>query len=140
MTRRPVVFYDDGELQVLSFTISQRPWIPDSIGVGGSSVAAAGAGEAFEVRRDEILEVRLRFFEMQWPAVRAWLTWAQRTQGSFYFYMEAGVPASARLAYLHSPQMGESMKPERGEYPGTYERTVELRSADGTPWDRAYFS
>ncbi len=119
-------------------SLPQRLWTPGSTGVGGTDTSAAGITESFLIRRDQTLDVRLVFREKEWPGVHAWLTWMQDTAGSCRFY-----PAASDLdfntCYLESPRMGEEIRPERGEYPGTYEIGVRLRDASGTAFDvRAY--
>lgn len=122
----------------VTFTVPMRLWEPESIGVGGSGVSAAGIPESFEIRRDEVVNVKIRFTEAEWADVRTWLIWAHRnpsTAFTFYFQRSPDLPSGGVSCYLEKPKPTESIKPTRGETKGTFELDLTLRSTTGTPID-----
>lgn len=135
----PKVVYREGAATLL-LTLPQRLWTPVSTAVGGTDVSAAGVPESFVIRRDQSLDARLLFREGEWPAVHAWLAWMQDTAGTCRFFPDRDA-STYRTCYLESPKVGEEIRPERGEHPGTYEIGLRLRTT-GTadaPFDvRAY--
>jgi hypothetical protein len=134
-----VEYGDPGHTVTLSFTYPQRLWTPSSSTVGGTNTSAAGVVESFVIRRDQMIDVRLVFAEREWPAVLAWIAWAQDSAGTFRFWPDATAPSDVFICWLESPKVGEEVRPERGEFSPTYEITLKLRSADGAAFDvRAY--
>lgn len=123
---------------VLALSLPQRLWTPASTAVGGTDTSAAGIPESFVIRRDQMLDVRLPFWEGEWPAVHAWLTWMQDNAGSCRFFPDRD-GTLYHTCYLESPKMGEEVRPERGDHPGIYEIGVRLRDTGGRAFDvRAY--
>lgn len=122
----------------LTLTISQAPWTPSSTAVGGSDTSAAGVPEGFVIRRDRALDLRIRFYESEWPAVRAWLEYAQ-PGGAFTIQPEAAV-ATSYTCYLVSPALGEPIRPERGEHFGTFDMGLSVRTTNGAPIEPEYFT
>ena len=122
----------------VSLSLPQRLWTPGSTAVGGTETSAAGIPESFRIRRDQVLDVRLQLREHEWPAVHGWLSWMQDTAGSCRFYPDRSA-SNYHDCYLESPRIGEEIRPERGEYPGTYEIGLRLRDTAGVAFDvRAY--
>ena len=115
----------------LTFTLPQRIWTPVSVTVGGSDVSARGVPESFVIRRDQALDLRLVFREIEWPAVHAWLAWMQDRAGACTFFPDHQVNQSY-TCYLDSPRVGEEIRPDRGDHPGTYEIGLRLRSTGTT--------
>lgn len=137
MRNIPKVVYAGGT--VLLFSLPQRAWTPGSTVVGGTDTSAAGVPETFVVRRDRTLDVRLRFREAEWPAVRAWLEWAQDTAGAFDWYPDRDL-ATGHTCYLASPPAGEEIRPERSEsFRGHWEIALRLRTADGSPIEPSFY-
>lgn len=136
----PRVLYGPDYTRTLELSLPQRLWTPLSVAVGGSDVSAAGIPESFVIRRDQVLEVRLLFREGEWPAVHDWIAWMQDNAGFCRFFPDRDA-AYFRACYLDSPRVGDEVRPDRGEYPGTYEIGLRLRTT-GTrdqPFDlRAY--
>jgi hypothetical protein len=115
----------------LAFTYPQRLWTPLSTTIGGSNTSAAGITESFVIRRDYLLEVRPVFDETEWPAVHAWIVWAQDNPGqAFRFYPDATAPGDWYDCYLEAPKVGEEVRPERSEFQRLFEITLRLRSRD----------
>lgn len=137
----PKVVYDKTATPVktLQLSLPQRLWTPASLTVGGTDTSAAGVPESFVIRRDQLLDVRFQFLEGEWPAVHAWIRWMQDTAGSCDYFPDRNVSTSYPC-YLESPKVGEEVRPERGEFPGTYEISLRLRDTrGGDPFDvRAY--
>lgn len=118
------------------FSIPMRLWDPESKGHGGEGVSGAGIPESFEIRRDELVRLKLRFTESEWAAVRTWLIWAHRNRSTaftFYFQRSPDLPVGGVSCYLETPKLTDSIKPTRGETKGTFEIDVTLRSTTGTP-------
>lgn len=112
-------------------------WTPGTDSIGGYDRAGSTA-ETFEIVRDEVLSLPLRFIEADWPGLRAALVWAQRNPGTpFDFVYDLNDVAGTTVAgnYLERPRMGEALRAGRGDVLGTYALTIELRRADGTPYD-----
>lgn len=108
-----------------------RPWTPASRGVGGSETSAAGVPSAYQIRRDRLMRVTIRFNEWEWPQVDAWIEWAQSTGGVFAVRLDRDRPETERRFYLDAPEMGEIVEPYRSdEYPAVMEIDVDLRYAD----------
>lgn len=122
----------------LLFTIPNRVWTPGTQGIGaGSEESAAGIPAAWITRRDYTLRVPLRFTEAEWPAVRAWLAYAQ-AGGSFTFFPNAATGTSY-TCYLVEPRIDERVEPAPGEHWGTLELAVVIRTTAGTAIEPAYF-
>jgi hypothetical protein len=104
-------------------------WLPVSGGVGGSARVASGAGEAYELRRDQMVDLGVRFDETEWPVVEAWLRWMQQTFGSCQFYFDRfNLPGANFTADLETPKLGEEIKPTRDtQYPAAMTIPVRLR-------------
>lgn len=123
----PDITYD---AYYLRLSLPCRPWVTASRGIGGVEVSAAGVPAAYEVRRDQIARVSLRFREWEWPQVQAWIEWAQRTAQPFRFRFDWDHSETEYLAYLDAPRMGEDVAPRRStEFPEAMEIDVELRYA-----------
>lgn len=122
----------------LALTIAQRPWSPSSQAVGGAELGAPTPA-AYVVRRDELLDVTLRFHESEWAAVRAWLVWAQALPNTFDYFPDLYLSAF-HTCYLVSPVMGEPIRPVREETFGVYEIGLQFRKVDGTAWDLTYWT
>lgn len=133
----PRAEYGDG--QVLRLSLPQRPWSPSSAHIGGGNRAALGAREVYTIRRDELLECRIRFMESEWTAVRRWLLWAQESGQSFKWYSDAD-DAGWFTVSLESPAAGEPIRPERdGEVGHVYEITVTFRREEAGAFYEAYY-
>lgn len=132
MDRRPRFEYDVSS--VFEGTISSPSWLPSNATVGGSRTSSAGIPAAFKVRSDELARLTLRFWEDEWPAVRAFIAFAQTGQ-SFDWLPDADEPTSFAV-YLESPLMGEPVSPTRdGTFPRVMELAILLRNASATaPW------
>lgn len=123
----------------LTFTIPPRTWRPGTVAVGaGSETSASGVPAAWVTRRDYTLRIPLRFTESEWPAVRAWLEYAQ-AGGSFDVYPDSAA-VTAYTCYLAEPRIDEPLEPDPGEYFGSMELSVLVRTTAGTAIEPAYFN
>lgn len=123
----------------LLFTRPARPWVPVSQGVGaGREVSASGVPSVWVTRRESRLSLPLRFHESEWPAVRAWLTWALDTGSSFTLWPDQDAAASYPV-YLEKPAPDDELKPVRGDAIGEMELTVEVRTTTGAVIEPAYY-
>ncbi|MDQ3273626.1 MAG: hypothetical protein M3Q39_00990 [Actinomycetota bacterium] len=123
----------------LLFTFPARPWGSGSVGIGaGKEESAAGVPSVWVTRREYPLRVPLRFYESEWPAVRAWLVWAMDGGGSFSFYPDQA-DATVYTCYLKSPGPADEIQPVRGEYPGMMELEVVLRRTTSAAVDFVFY-
>jgi len=130
----PKIVYPHGGGTTLTLDTPMGYWEPESKGIGGSDLSAAGIPEAFQIRRDELLHVRLRFTESEWSDVRDFIVWAQTNAQTFDFYPDQGSGTNYEC-YLHAPELREGFRPSRMSDPAFYELTIVLRKADGTVFD-----
>jgi hypothetical protein len=132
-TFNPQIVYNAGATTV-SLTLPMRLWDPTSRGVGGQNVSTAGIPEAFELRRDELVKVTLRFKETEWPNIRTFLVFQQRNpSSSFTFnFQTSPLVAAPSAVYLEKPAMAEDISPKRGDAKGTFEIDLVLRSVNST--------
>ena len=129
----PKIIWNGNTLQL---RLPCQPWTPLSKGIGGTDTSGSGIPVSFQVRRDQMCQVTLRFFEAEWPLVEAWLAWAQATATAFTFYLDGNDPTSQHTCYLEAPAMGSEVLPTRdGETIGAYTIDVRLRDTSGTRFD-----
>jgi hypothetical protein len=122
----------------LRLSLPMRPWRHVSPTVGGRRVSATGIPAAYMVRRDAVLEVTIRCYEHEWPAVLAMIAYGQAA-GVLTFTPDLAVPGVSREVYLDAPEMGEDVAPERDpDYLDVLTITLRLRAVDGEPWDLRY--
>lgn len=130
-----------GSTATLEFQLPARAWDNREDAIGGRRIAAGGVGASFVVRRDEIIVLRLRFRESEWPSVLAFLHWGQAEE-TFIWYPDANELLTSFTVYLHSPAMGTSIVPNRlGDFPKVMELAIELRRVDlpETPFGLDYY-
>jgi hypothetical protein len=137
MKKRPRFVFNDGTAADITLTYAQRPWRPGSRGVGGSDVSAAGVPEAFEVRRDERLKLRLRFTEAEWTNVRRMIVHGQNA-GTITFYPDADLGTN-HTVYLDEPKMGEEIDPQPTDTHGIYEIAITIRRTTEVAFTDQYF-
>lgn len=129
MKRRPKIIYNG---ITLTLSIAQRPWDPASQAAAGSGSerTTSGVGESWTTRRDEMQEMRWRCMESEWPALHAFIAWAQATFGTFTYFPDADMPTSYTCD-LVSPANGEKVSPSRGQYTREYEFALTIRAVSG---------
>lgn len=135
--RRQRITYGAGPA-VLTFALPARDWTPGTVGIGGGlEFSAAGVPSSWVTRRERTLTIIQRLLETEWPAVRAWLEYAQGG-GTFVWYPDA-VGATWHTCYLVSPGPEEEVRPLRTEHFGAMELTFTIRRTDGAPIDEKFF-
>lgn len=136
---RPRFTYTDSVGSVdLTLSLPQRPWGFGSQGVGGSDVAGSGIPAAFEVRRDYLVHLTLRFDESEWAAVERLVRHLQRA-GSVVFYPDTSAGDNHTM-YGHSPTLTEEIRPRRTDEPSTLEIDVTVRRTTEAIYDDEYFA
>ena len=136
---QPRWVYNDGAAVDFSHSIPQRPWNFGSRGEGGSDVAASGVPAAFEIRRDYLLHLTLRFTTAEWDDVERLVRHLQRG-GSATFYPDQDVPGTSHVVYGESPALGEEIRPRRSDEPSILELDVTVRRTTQAIFTDEYFA
>lgn len=119
------VYTDSGGAVDYSMSLPQRPWGYGSLGIGGSDVAGSGIPAAYEIRRDYLMHLTLRFTAAEWDDVARLIEHLQRA-GSVSWYPDA-TAVDVFTMYGDSPSLGEEIRPRRAEEPSTLEIDLTLR-------------
>lgn len=116
------------------------PWTPLDETVGGRRIAASGIPAAYIVRRDYMLELRLRIYETEFSDYLSLVSFGQSGQ-SFLWWPDADDLDTVVEVYLQSPLAGESWSPNRVDnFQRVFECSLTLRGVDvAVPW-RPYFA
>jgi len=126
----PRIIYPATTGTVLDLDLGQDYWLPSSRTIGGSGISAAGVPESYIVRRDELLQVTLRFYEKDWPFVRDFVAWAQENAATFDWYPDRRNLNQKYVVYLDSPMIGEDLQPRRASWDSAvYEIDLILRNS-----------
>ena len=136
---RPRWVYNDGAPVDYPMSISQRPYDMSSRGFGGSDVSAAGVPAAFEIRRDNLLRLTLRFPEHEWDDVERVVRHLQLA-GSATFYPDQDDTSIAYTVYGESPAMGSEIRPRRSDFPRVLELDVTVRRTTDAIFDDPFYS
>ncbi len=137
----PKIVYNNGGVVTLNLTWPQKQWEPKSKGVGGTDRSASGVVESFNIRREHLVTIGLRFTEEEWSDIDQWLSYFQDNQGStFDFYFEKTDNATLYTVYLDSPSLEDGdIEPKRSSRHGIYEIDVVLRNSANQRFDvKAY--
>lgn len=121
-------------------THNLRQWLPREISIGGQLIAASGAEASYEVRADQIIDLRIPLEESEFALLRQMCQYARRSSEIITWYPNA-IELASHDAYLFFPRAGEQLGPGTPdpEYPLVAEYAIALRKADGTPWEVPYF-
>lgn len=132
---RPWIQYGwTGSEVELELELPQFPWNRGRGGVGGSDTAASGIVEAYNIRRDRIMWLRLRVLESEMAAFDAFLDWAQDSGEPFLFRFDTDVSATEYSVYLQSLRWedAEEIQHERdGEYQPLFVIPLAIRTELG---------
>jgi len=124
--RPRIVYGGEGTETDLALTLPQRPWTPVGQHTGGSERSAIGIRETYTIRREDLLELRLRLTEAEWPDVYAWIGWAQDSGQSFRWFPDRAA-STEHTVDLEAPAAGEEIRPERTEFGAVFEVSITLR-------------
>jgi hypothetical protein len=115
----------------LTLTYPSLLWKPSSKPIGGSNVSDSGVPEAFIIRRDQMVDVTIRFTEAEWPNVDALIDWGQRGN-SFDYWFDKDVSGTAKTVYLLTPAPGDGeVAPERdSEWRYVYTLPLKMRTTN----------
>lgn len=91
----------------LSLSLPSMPRDYTLATVGGDIEADSGVRAAFIVRRDELWTFTVRFFESEWPALQAFIVFAQ-TGALFTYYPDALDPSVSYSMRLLEPAIGKT--------------------------------
>lgn len=136
--KRPRWVYDDGVAVDFTMELPQRAWDFESRGEGGQDVSAAGIPVAYEIRRDQVLHLSLRFREEEWPDVERLVRHLQR-DGSATFYPDQADAGTSHAVYGEAPAIGEEIRPRRGSEPSTLELDMSVRRTTSVVFEDGYF-
>lgn len=136
--RVPTFTYDDGAPVDLALMLPVGLWRHRLKATGGEAESDAAFPASYVVRRDYQLAIPLRFYESEWPAVRALLEFGQ-SGGVLTWFPDLESEDSFDV-YLDSPAVGEEINPDPdAAYPRALVLTIVLRRVDGVEWDLGYF-
>lgn len=139
LAHRPRWVYTDATSAVdYHALIPQRPWVVGTVGVGGSDVAAGGAKAAFQIRRDSLWHLTLRFREREWGNVERLIAHLQG-DGSVTFYPDR-LRSESHTIYGVSPEMGEEVTPRPSDEPSVQEIDITVRPTTAAVVRRRYYS
>lgn len=115
--------------------ISTRPWIPVDQTIGGARTSAAGIPASYVVRRDNLLDLPLRFYESEWQDLKDLLAAGQGAE-LIRWFPESDDPFIYFDVWLESPKAGDTIRPTRdSEYPRAMELTITIRGQGAeAPW------
>lgn len=138
---RPRFVWDDGTENDEQLALPVGLWDYSFPTVGGEIESDAGFPASYIVRRDRHLAVPVRFYEAEWPIVRALIEYAQQSEAPFLWYPD-GEEGESFEVYLEAPALGDDVRPEPdGDYPAVLFLTLVLAKVDGSSWDGLeYFS
>lgn len=133
--------YDDGSPVDYSMSIAQRPWGFGSRALGGSDRSAAGVPAAFEVRRDHLLHLVLRFPASEWDDVERLARHLQGTGSATLYTNQDEVRGFlTHTVYGDAPAIEEELRPRRSDEPSTLELQLTVRrTTDEVFTDPYYF-
>lgn len=139
LLHRPRWFYTDSTGPVdFHMGLPQRAWTVGTKGEGGSDVSGAGVPAAFQVRRDSLWHLTLRFREREWGNVERLVAHLQRA-GSVLFFPDR-LRSESHTIYGVSPAMGEEVTPRPGDEPSTKELDITVRPTTAVVVRRRYYS
>lgn len=138
LSKRPRFVYDDGAAVDYTMSLPARPWTIVERGEGGSDVSGAGVPASFEVRRDYLTKLTLRFPEGEIDDVTRLVRHFQRS-GTATYYPDVDVGGTSHAVYGDSPKMGEPIEPRRSDEPGTLELDVVVRRTTASAFTDPYF-
>ena len=113
-----------------------EPWTPADGGVGGSDTAASGIPEAYVIRADTIVQMRLRVEEDELAAYRDFLTFVRGSGQPFTMRIDQDDAATEFECYLQFPRWEDeqTVTYERDpQYPRVFMVPLHVRRRFGAP-------
>lgn len=136
--RVPTFEYDDGGTIELALMLPVGLWNHRLKQIGGDIESDAAFPASYVVRRDHQLAIPLRFYEAEWPEVRAMIEFGQ--MGGVIKWFPDLESEDSFDVYLDAPSVADSIDPQPdGSYPRVLGLTIVVRRVDGEPWDLGYF-
>ncbi len=133
--RVPTFQYPDVDLALM---LPVALWTHRLKATGGDIESDAAFPASYVVRRDYQLAIPLRFYESEWPEVRALLEYGQ-TGGVVTWFPDLESEDSFDV-YIDSPSIADDIVPSvDAGYPRALDLTIVVRRVDGLPWDLGYF-
>lgn len=133
--RVPTFQYPDVDLALM---LPVALWAHQLKHVGGDIESDAAFPAGYIVRTDYRLALPLRFYESEWPEVRALIEYGQ-TGAPITWFPDLESEESFDV-YLDAPAIGEDFVAEPdAQYPRALGLTIIIRRVDGEPWDLVYF-
>lgn len=133
MSRRPRFVFGTEDF---TLELPVAPWDFEENTIGGSAESGAKVITAFTVRRDLTLIIPLRFYESEWPLVRALIEFGVTGQ-PIDWYPDYTDTLTVYEVYLDNPAAGDDFE---GTPDGVYPRALSLaiavtRRGDAGHWD-----
>lgn len=133
----PKIQYNNGVSDVvLTLSEPQKFWLPRSKPLGGRNVSDSGIPESYVVRRDQLVDVELRFTEAEWSEVATWLEYVQDNSTAFSFWFDASDDTTEYVVYLEEPSASnEEIAPSRDDFSSILTIRLVLRSTTAIRFD-----
>lgn len=129
----------DGVVIDLAFALPVAIWRHQDRTIGGEIESDAAYPAAYTVRDDYLLALPLRFFESEWPLVRALIEFGQ-TAGVIRWYPSIEDDATYFDVYLDAPALGTDISPiPDAIYPRALVLQIVIRRVDGAAFPLEYF-
>jgi hypothetical protein len=126
----------------VTLSLPMTLWRHGGHSTGGRERTAGGRDAAWLVDRARRLAVGLRFDATEWPAVRAFLEYAQTGASVTFDPDSAGLTPQLEplLVQLEAPTIEDGLQPTPdSNYPRVLALAIVLRRSDGLGWPLAYF-
>lgn len=123
----------------IALMLPVRLWTHALKATGGDIESDAAFPASYVVRRDHQLVLPLRFYESEWPEVRALIEYGQ-TGAPITWFPDLESEDSFDV-YFDSPSIEEDIiaVPD-ATYPRALGLSIVIRRVDGEPWDLGYFA
>lgn len=139
MNWTPAFVYTDGDEVDVSLALPIGLWRHRDRSIGGEIESDAAYPAAYTVTTDYLLVLPLRFFEAEWPTVRALIEFGQ-TGGVIRWYPAAEDEETFFDVYLEDPAIGTDFQaiPDPA-YPRALALPITVRRVDGEAFPLDYF-
>jgi hypothetical protein len=131
MTNRPRLSRSG---QTLDLSLPMAPWTPRDRGIGGGEKSAAGVPSNYTIRREPLLDLRLRVTEAEWPTLVGFLRAVDDAGIAWSLRPDRDVSTTLTV-YLESPSVAndEEITAERDDGdPTVYVVAITVRPTTST--------